>query len=61
MTPRRWVRKKRWVSLLWERFFDLPVAIVLAVIWLLEVALLGSLVLVLCLVGMVLIRALGMF
>jgi hypothetical protein len=61
MTLRRWLRKKRWVSLLWGRFFDLPAAIVLSVIWLLGVALLGSLVLVLYLVGVVLIRALGMF
>ena len=60
-TLRRWVRKKRWVALLWGRFFDLPVAVVLPVLWLLGVALLGSLVLVLYLVGMVLLRALGMF
>jgi hypothetical protein len=49
------------VALLWGRFFDLPVAIILPVIWLLGVAVLGSLVLVLYLLGMVLIRALGMF
>jgi hypothetical protein len=61
MTLRRWLRNRRWVALLWGRFLDLPVTIVLAVIWLLGVALLGSLVLVLYLVGMDLIRALGMF
>ena len=61
MTLRRWLRNKRWVALLWEQFFDLPAAIVVPVIWLLGVALLGTLVLVLYLVGMDLIRALGMF
>ena len=61
MTLRRWLRNKRWVALLWGRFFDLPAAIVVPVIWLLGVGLLGTLVLVLYLVGMDLIRALRMF
>ena len=55
ITLRRWLRKKRWVSLLRERFFDLHVVIGCLVLWLFGLALMGSLVLVLYLVGMVLI------
>jgi hypothetical protein len=50
------MREKNWVARAYERFLELPVAVVLAVLWLGGMVLLGSCVLTLYLYGRALVQ-----
>ena len=52
------MREKNWVARVYERFLELPVAVVLAVLWLGGMVLLGSCMLGIYLYGSALVRML---
>ena len=50
------MREKNWIVRAYERFYELPVPVVLAVLWLVGAVLLGSCALALYLYASVLVR-----